>query len=124
MKSPQFPKTLIGPITLLLTAMLVVPATALANDPPVAVIAADVTTGEPPLTVRLDGTGSYDPEGGPLTYDWDFGDGGHAADPTATHTYSSFGHYLIRLRVTDNTHQVDIEGISITVGNVNESRWR
>ena len=124
MKSPQFPKTLIAPITLLLTAMLVVPATALANDPPVAVIEADVTSGQPPLTVQFDGTGSYDPEGGPLTYNWDFGDGVHAVDPTATHTYSSFGSYLTRLRVIDNTHQGDIEGISITVGTVNQSRWR
>ncbi len=124
MKSPQFPKTPFILITLLLTAMLLVPATALANDPPVAVMEADVTSGEPPLTVQFDGTGSYDPEGGPLTYRWDFGDQGFAVDPTATHTYSSFGSFLARLRVMGNTHQVDVESISITVGTVNQPPWQ
>ncbi|MHC4755399.1 MAG: PKD domain-containing protein, partial [Planctomycetota bacterium] len=77
-----------------------------------------------PLTVQFDGTGSYDPEGGPLTYHWDFGDRGFADDPTATHTYSSFGSYVARLRVIDNTNQVDVEAIFITVGPVDQSPWR
>ena len=43
------------------------------NAPPVAVIATPSCTG---LVCSFDGSGSTDPEGGVLTYAWDFGDGG------------------------------------------------
>lgn len=46
------------------------------NLPPVAVATADKIEGSAPLTVQLDASGSYDPEGRPLSeYYWMFGDG-------------------------------------------------
>ena len=54
--------------------------------------------------VYLDGTGSSDPEGGPLTYSWDFGDGGSTVDSTeryATVVYDSPGAKTVTLTVTD-----------------------
>ena len=53
------------------------------NLRPVAVATADKTIGPAPLTVCFDGSQSYDPEGAPLIYDWDLGDGvARATTPT------------------------------------------
>ncbi|MBK9013034.1 MAG: PKD domain-containing protein [Saprospiraceae bacterium] len=70
--------------------------------PPVAVITASTNDGQAPLVIDFDGSNSYDPEGGPLTYLWNFGDG----SPTATgvsqnHTYTALGNLTVRLTVTD-----------------------
>ena len=46
---------------------------------------------------------STDPENGPLTYDWDFGDGtAHGTGATTTHTYADAGDRAVTLIVTDN----------------------
>jgi glucose/arabinose dehydrogenase len=91
-----------------------------ANQPPTARISANPTTGSAPLTVNFDGSGSTDPEGGPLTYAWDLnGDGafGDASGSTASYTYTSAGTYTARLRVTDNQGASDTATVTITVGN-------
>jgi PKD repeat protein len=75
-----------------------------AGDPPVAIFSAAPTTGVAPLSVTFDASDSYDPEGGTLTYRWEWGDG---TDPGtgvgANHQYSSAGSFLARLVVTDPT---------------------
>jgi hypothetical protein len=59
-----------------------------ANQPPTAVASATPTSGNPPLTVGFDGTGSTDPDAGdPLSYAWDLdGDGAYddATSPQPT----------------------------------------
>jgi PKD repeat protein len=67
-------------------------------DPPVAVISADMTY----MSVAVNGSLSYDPDGTIEAYDWSFGDGAQATGQTATHTYALEGQYLITLIVTDN----------------------
>ena len=47
-----------------------------ANQPPTARGTGARAGGPAPLTVRLSSAGSADPEGQPLTYRWEFGDGG------------------------------------------------
>ena len=60
-----------------------------ANRPPSAQAAADRTSGPAPLTVSFTSGGSADPEGGSLTYRWDFGDGQTLDAPrTRRHTFA------------------------------------
>ncbi|WP_322786261.1 ThuA domain-containing protein [Catelliglobosispora koreensis] len=71
------------------------------NAPPVVSASASPVTGTHPLLVDFTGTAT-DPEGDlPLTYAWDFGDGGTAATLNATHTYTTPGTFTATLTVTD-----------------------
>ncbi|MEJ8803804.1 PQQ-dependent sugar dehydrogenase [Pontibacter sp. H249] len=74
------------------------------NSPPKAVATADKLFGQSPLTVQFTGSNSSDPEGKPLTYDWDFGDGtAHSTLANPSHTFSATGRtiYKITLKITD-----------------------
>jgi len=52
--------------------------------------------------VVLDGSGSFDPDGDAVTYDWDFGDSTpHGTGMNPTHTYTSNGIFTIILVVND-----------------------
>jgi probable HAF family extracellular repeat protein len=53
--------------------------------------------------IRLDGTGSTDGDGDPLTYAWDFGDGTRGTGPTPTHAYARSGVYTVALVVNDGS---------------------
>jgi len=51
--------------------------------------------------IGFDGSGSSDPDGDPLTYVWDFGDGVTGTGNMPTHAYSSAGIYDVCLVVDD-----------------------
>jgi PKD domain/Glucose / Sorbosone dehydrogenase len=88
------------------------------NRTPRAVVQANPTSGAVPLTVAFNGSGSSDPDGEALTYDWNFGDGTpHATTANATHTYAAAGTYLATLKVTDSRGATDIGGVRIDAGN-------
>lgn len=77
----------------------------LVNRPPVAILSLTPTYGPVPLDVIADASGSSDPEGGTLSYGFDFGDGtvvGPQSAPTAAHTYSTTGSFTVTVTVTDN----------------------
>jgi uncharacterized repeat protein (TIGR01451 family) len=79
-----------------------------ANQPPIASATGSPTNGAAPLTVNFNGSGSSDPEGGPLAYAWDLDGDGQFDDSTAvspSYTYTQPGTYSARLRVTDNQNQ-------------------
>jgi glucose/arabinose dehydrogenase len=91
-----------------------------ANQPPTAVATATPTTGDAPLTVRFDGSGSSDPDDDTLSYTWDLDGDGQYGDSTAvdpTHTYTSQGVYTASLRVTDSQGAPDTAAVTISVGN-------
>ena len=57
------------------------------NQPPVAVANLDVQWGTSPLVVNFEGSSSYDPNGGVLYWEWDFGDGTTDGYPDGTHIF-------------------------------------
>ena len=92
-----------------------------ANQPPIAVAKATPTSGPAPLTVNFDGTGSSDPDGGPITYSWDLnGDGvyGDSTSATPAFTYQMAATYSVRLKVTDSNGASTVSApITIDAGN-------
>jgi PKD repeat protein len=78
------------------TACFLVP-----NSAPTADIETDKTGGIAPLSVRFDGTGSFDPDGAIRRYEWDFDDGDEAVGAQIEHTYSDAGSFEATLTVTD-----------------------
>jgi PKD repeat protein len=89
--------------------------TAAPNLPPVASLVASPVTGLKPLPVNFNATASSDPEGGPLTFEWVFGDGATATGPIVNHTYANAGTYTAELTVTDNLGNTDMASATITV---------
>ncbi len=59
------------------------------------------TEGPTPLTVELDGSKSYSPDGRPVTYSWLFSDGEISDEPTVQHTFTSSGRHSAILVVTN-----------------------
>ena len=86
------------------------------NSAPTAVASATPTSGTAPLTVSLSAAGSSDPEGGPLTYDWSFGDGTpKGSGATVSHVYSAAGSYTATLTITDPAGATATATVDITV---------
>ncbi|MGB5706320.1 MAG: PKD domain-containing protein [Arenicellales bacterium] len=74
----------------------------LPNQAPTASFTANPTSGEAPLLVQVDGSGSIDSDGTIETYEWDFGDGFTGSGLTASHEYANAGVFTLALIVTDN----------------------
>jgi PKD repeat protein/glucose/arabinose dehydrogenase len=72
--------------------------------------------GTAPLEVQFSSAGSSDPDGDPLTYRWEFGDGATSTAANPKHTYSSEGSYTARLTVSDGS-LTDSAELTITPGN-------
>ncbi|TDB72367.1 lectin [Micromonospora sp. KC723] len=87
------------------------------NRAPTAVANADRTTGQAPLTVNFSSAGSSDPEGGALTYAWNFGDGTSSTAANPTKTYNANGNYTATLTVRDPEGATGTANVRITVGN-------
>jgi len=68
---------------------LLIVACSLLNRPPIAHIGASVLTGESPLLVTFDGSGSFDPDGQIVAYRWSFSDGTTAQGKTVDHVFAS-----------------------------------
>ena len=80
---------------------------------------ASVTSGQAPLDVDFDASGSTHPDGLALSYAWDVeGDGTFTpGGATTSHVYAADGQYAARLQVTDSSGRVSLSSVTITVGN-------
>ncbi|MCW4023103.1 MAG: PKD domain-containing protein [Candidatus Bathyarchaeota archaeon] len=71
--------------------------------------------------VSFDASGILDSDGPIINYFWNFGDGTTGSGITTTHSYSSYGSYIVTLIVTDSCGMNATMSQSIDVGTVTES---
>jgi hypothetical protein len=57
-----------------------------------------------------------DPDKDPLTFTWNFGDGGSGSSNIVTHTYAAAGTFQVQLSVGDGKHTVNAPSSTVTVG--------
>lgn len=82
--------------------------------PPVPGFTASPISGTCPLTVHFDASASVDPEGGALSFAWDFGDGQRGEGGTVFYTYSRAGVFTVTLTVTNSEGaSVDLVKVSL-----------
>ena len=71
------------------------------------------------LTVRFYSPDTYDPEGGALSYEWDFGDGSNSSLPEPVHVYESREEYTVELVVSDGANE-NSTTMTVDLGNADE----
>ncbi len=75
---------------------------------PVCSASSDVVTGSAsadfPIEVSFSGKG-VDPDRGPVTYSWDFDDGGSSTEQNPVHTFNAAGVYDVKLTTTDDENE-------------------
>src|SRR5690606_12925052 len=89
------------------------------NKAPEVHVSADKISGSLPLTVQFSSTGTHDPDGDPITYEWDFQSDGtvDATEPNPVFTYTTKGTFNALLRVKDADQAVGSTSIQIFPGN-------
>jgi PKD repeat protein len=75
------------------------------NGPPTATLTGP-TRGEAGRELQFSAESPADPDGDPLTFRWDFGDGQHASGPSSSHVYATPGHYAVTLNMSDGRQSV------------------
>ena len=90
------------------------------NQPPVA-DSNGPYTGTVGELVVFDGSGSFDPDGTIVDYDWDFGDGNTGTGVSPTYTYATDGLFTVTLTVTDDLGATDEAMDTITVTQIGMS---
>ncbi|WP_135611737.1 S8 family serine peptidase [Methanococcoides sp. AM1] len=70
--------------------------------------------------IQFSGSGSTDPDGTIVSYDWDFGDGNFSSEIDPTHAYGLAGDYIVTLTVTDDDVTTDTASTTVTVTTATE----
>ena len=98
------------------------------NTPPIAVAGEDVSV-MVGVTVQFDASGSSDPDGDPITFKWDFGDGSTLSGAKVSHSFTNAGTYTVKLTVNDgvgtgdDTLKVTVKGAALPpVANAGDDR--
>lgn len=91
------------------------------NLRPIVEVSPSPAYGTSPLVVEFSTDGTYDPDGDPLTYSWDFGDGDSSDQPNPTHTFESPDDqpftFTTILTVTDTADNVVQREILVSLNN-------
>lgn len=87
------------------------------NEPPVA-NANGPYSGDEGSPIPFSSSGSYDPDGTIISYEWDFGDGTSANGETVTHAYAQNGIYTATLTVTDDDGGEGTDTAQVTVSDI------
>ncbi|GJM34377.1 MAG: hypothetical protein DHS20C18_33780 [Saprospiraceae bacterium] len=91
------------------------------NPAPVAQAIADQAFGPSPLIVNFDASTSFDPDGGMITYHWDFGDGTSSTAVNPTHTFLAASQnpdsIAVVLTVTDSAGLASNAEVVISLNN-------
>ena len=82
------------------------------NQPPLARASADPTVGTAPLAVQLSSSGSVDPDGTIISYEWSWNGGSATGDAPAV-TFNT-GDYEVTLTVTDDGGTTDTDVVQIS----------
>jgi PKD repeat protein len=86
------------------------------DTPPSAAFDTSVATAKTGEAVGFNAAASGDPDGSPVTFSWDFGDGQTAAGgPTSSHSYSTVGPKTVTLTVTDSVGQTGSTTRAVTI---------
>lgn len=93
------------------------------NSNPIAVASSDLDFGHAPLTVVFSASGSYDPDGTLVTWEWDFDDGSGFQDFTneegeISHEYLIGGLYAATLRITDDDGAASTASVTVDINEV------
>lgn len=82
------------------------------NNPPTARLQ---VVGCTALSCTFDASTSTDPDGDPLTYSWNFGDGSTTAGPNVTHQFAAGGTYTVTVKAQDPTGAVSVATTTVNV---------
>lgn len=85
------------------------------NSAPVALLIADKTRGKMPLKISFTGSKSFDRNGSPLSYSWNFGDGKISSSADTVHLFTDPGTYTVIVTVTNQLLFSTKDSILITV---------
>ncbi|MAT99158.1 MAG: hypothetical protein CL608_18585 [Anaerolineaceae bacterium] len=92
------------------------------NQPPVAIINADPTSGPAPLVVVFSSAGSFDPDGTIVDYFWEFSNGRTTNRENPRLRFNSDGTYTATLTVTDDEGATGTDTITILVGDTSTNQ--
>lgn len=85
------------------------------NSPPTAIANGSPTAGAAPLAVTFSSNGTFDADGDPLGYSWNFGDGQGSTAANPSHTYTAVGEYAAVLSVDDGQGHVSRDTVRVIV---------
>lgn len=88
------------------------------NAPAVAIANGTPTAGASPLAVTFSSNGTFDPDGDPLLYSWNFGDGQGSTAANPSHAYQNTGEYAAVLSVDDGNGHVSRDTVRIIVSSL------
>ncbi len=93
------------------------------NQGPVLIVSASSDSIEKGETVNFDAGSSYDPDGGPLFYEWKFPDGSIRNKAAVDFTFNASGKKYVELTVSDSSGEPRTERLVILISRAKWEKW-